>query len=336
MPLTFLNGNSPDYAGQSVADGNAILTSIQSTLQTAGWTTESTNLLNGNTEGQFVLMKCESIVGNISVYYKFSIADNSANIAGGHKLIVQGSDDLAFSAGNTSKLYTLDYIDFNTDSRLWVTADEETFALCLISFASLAGGIHGGFLNRIEPTTDNGAYCIGYILSNIELKYTGYENASPDKAFYQIGRDAHSGRKWYEVLDAYHWQSLSAKYSQPNVLPVQGFFDRYTVGLIPARAFIETSLTLARRNTGFMAHNGNLNGLNGKAVLGEWFVTEGRNGPTDYATTGLLQTPLYYRGSTKFNVVGMASFSAGIQVEDSVGRRYLSVGSVGWSGVRIA
>ena len=333
MPLTFLNGGGPDFAGQPVGDGNAILTNIKTTLETAGWTTATDNIQSANTDGQFIVMQCTSLIGSITVYYRFMILDNSANIAGGYKLTIAGSTIASF-VSNTSDEYTLDYIDFNTDSRLWITADDETFAICLISFASLAGGVHGGFLNRIEPQTDIGGYCIGYILSNIQLKYSGYQDTTG--SFYQIGQDAHAGRQWYEVIDAFYWRGFDQEYTGTDILPIQGFFDRYTTCLVPFESYIETSQNNAAFNAGYNAQNGNVNGVDDKAVLGEWFVTEGRNNINDYATPGLLQTPLYYRGSTKFNVVGMASFAAGIQVEDTIGRRYLSVGPVGWAGQRIS
>jgi hypothetical protein len=334
MPTIYSNGGSPNYLGNVVADGTGILTQIRDDLLLAGWTTHTSNILTGNTFGQFVTMVCAPIntIGP-GVYYRFSIADGSDSVAQGINLVVQGSTSSAFTTA--SKQYYLTYVDYNQASRLWITADGESFAICLASFATLAGGIHGGYLDRVEDT-DTGAYCIGYILGDHTIRYPN--NADTTRAFYQIGIAAHDGvTAWKEILDDFDFDGFNLPASSSRKLaPTQGYFDRYTVCTVPYQAFdANANSTNATRNPGYRAQKGKLNGLNNKAVLGEYFVTEGRGNQTNYTVSGVLAPILYYRGNTKWNVVGMSSFPGGGQVEDVAGRRFLSVGSLGWQGMLI-
>lgn len=331
MPTVFANGGAPNYSGISVANGQAILTSIRDTLVSAGWFTASDSIGVGNALNQFVTMRLTSIVGGIQVWYRFTIKDNSDNVAGGLKVTVQGSNNVGFTT--VSSEFDLPFAQFNQDSRLWISCDEESFAISLISFATLARGVHGGFLNRIE-TTDNGAYCIGYILSDIEQTY----GTTGGGVFYQVGLSAFNGTAWREIAQDFQKVAFTTSNNSTASASVgcfQGYFDRYTTCIIPYRCYSNTNTTDESRNPGYRAFNGRLNGVNDKAVLGEYFVTEGRGSTTNYTVTGVLSPLLYYRGNTKWNVVGMASFPAGVSVEAIDGTRYLSVGPQGWQGMRI-
>ena len=116
---------------------------------------------------------------------------------------------------------------------------------------------------------------------------------------------------------------------------MQGIFDRYTVCTIPYTNFSYTSTTDVTKNISANAMNGQINGITNQAIIGEYFFPEGRQ-RGGYSVTGILSPQLYYRGSVRNAVVGMASYPAGIQlIDNQSGNRYLSGGSVGWQGFRI-
>jgi hypothetical protein len=331
MPTVYANGGAPNYSGVPVANGSEILENIRDTLVSAGWFTVFDSIGIGNALNQFITMRLTSVVGGTQVWYKFTILDNSENVAGGLKVSIQGSSNAGFTI--TSSEFDLPFTQFNEDSRLWISCDEEAFAISLISFATLARGVHGGFLNRLE-TTDNGAYCIGYTLSDIEQTY----GASGGGIFYQVGLSAFNNTAWREVAQDFqkvNFTTIMSAVATSNTGCYQGFFDRYTSCIIPYRCYSNTVTLEESRNPGFKAFNGRLNGVNEKAVLGEYFVTEGRGSTANYSVTGVLSPILYYRGNTKFCVVGMSSFPAGVSVEAIDGSRYLSVGPIGWQGMRI-
>ena len=326
MALTFINGGSPDYQGVLVPNGASILTEIRNGLEQAGWQIQISSIGIGNELTQNLVVSCTSSPDNITVYYRFRIVDDSANVANGLALSIQGSQNSGFTS--VSKEYLLNFLNINSNSRLWLTADEESFVICLLSFSSLSGSVFGGFLKRIEET-DSGAYCIGYLLSDVTKK--------PGNQFMQIGVSAHNNINWMPMLDVYQFTNYESngQLSSANAAPMQGIFDRYTVCTIPYTNFSYTSTTDVTKNISANAMNGQINGITNQAIIGEYFFPEGRQ-RGGYSVTGILSPQLYYRGPVRNAVVGMASYPAGIQlIDNQSGNRYLSGGSVGWQGFRI-
>lgn len=319
MPLTFLNGGSPNFTGEPVFDGNSTLVNFRDTLITAGWVLESQLLSGGDTVGDYVILRATSLVGSFNCWVRVSILDNSDNIIDGYKIGVELSQNVGFTIA--SPIYEMTYIGANTESRLWIAADEESFCVSLRSFNGLMIGIHGGFLERVEPLTDQYAYAIGYLAT------IGLTNQ------YRVAKGAIDTGNWTEILNRDYFRGSDSNLldQQASIAPTQGTFDRYTTVVMPFINFESSSASNVGRN----AQNGQLNGLDGRAILGEYFITEGLGGQSTYSTTGNLGVPLYYRGNVKFAIVGVASLIASAQVEDSGGTRYLSTGGLGYQGFQI-
>lgn len=318
MPEVYLNGGGPNYAGHAVFSVFDILDSIRSTLVSAGWTQLTTQLSANDDLSQSVLMRANAIAGGHQAWYRFSVVSNSANYVDGFSIQVQGFQSPALLRPSLS--YNLDYIGAGTEARLWVIANSEAACICLRAFGGLGKGIHIGFLDRVEPTTDAFAYAIGtFYMADFRL------------TDYAIARSAHTSTDWLLVKDSYSTNNYLLASGSAGGIPLQGNHDRHTTILRPEEHFSLTASTNAGRN----AFNGRLNGLDGKAVLGEYFFVEGRSNSADYTVTGNLSPMLYYRGNVQFAITGLASLSAFAQVEDAVGTRYISTGGLGNQGFRI-
>lgn len=215
--------------------------------------------------------------------------------------------DLDGTDATLSPAITLTYGSGGTNA-LWLTADEDSGCIYFRSDANVSSNAHFGFLNRPSPNLDP----YGWMVGVLDWRYN---NAYWSKSFRQ----------------QVNWRPVGADYNNADNMnslqmtcAYQGTFDQYTVSLVPINSFDNSTSS----NTAFQAYKGAVSLLNDKPVLGTFFYLEG---------TGTRSTPtsrLYYRGTVKHAVTGLASLNPGEQVESN-GERFISAGTQEFQGFRI-
>lgn len=299
----FLNGGFPFYQGSVFNNETELLELIRDNLVLAGWTVVNDAIATS----QLLLM--QGIDGTHNNWFKFTTQDNNV-LPNGKDLIVQGDldgTDTNLSPGDI-KGFFLD----NAENRFWLTADTGAFGIALDSFNGETIGIHGGFLDREEPTTDEFAWMVGFIDNKPEKKY--------------IAKDTQTGSIWHQIYSRFN-------NNNPEYAPLHGVSDLYTICSNPYFTIINPNGGgLSDTNPGYNYYNGNKNGYDQNVLVSEYFHLEGL---TSY-TNGATANSLYYRGKVKFCGGGLSSLNAKENAVDAAtGGRYLSTGGLRSQGLLI-
>lgn len=306
MPLTFLNGGSPNYTGFQFTSTSGLLTEIESTLNTAGWTTISSS----STE---LFIRGNSIIGNYPCFIDFVVSGTSPNLT----LTMRAWQESTKTTGSPAGIHTLTFTNGQIN-RLWLTANEEAGCVCIFNQNGASVGIHFGFLARYE-TTDANAWMIG------RLHSSGYLYAYVAKS----------------KFNNTNWRQLSLDYNQygndpynppfPNAPLQLSTFDLLArIGFTSPSPFTNTTST----NVGYLAYNG-IRNYDGNCVIDPYLYIEGRGGIGNYGSTPYPYS-LFVRGLVQFGFCGVANLQAGQYCNDPItGNKILSVGGLQWQGMRI-
>lgn len=299
---TFVNGGvANNYPGLEFTNTASLLSAIASTLTLEGWTTITSSPLR---------MKGVNS-NNDNCWFRFTTAD-FPSLVNGKQLQVEGDVD---GTGNTfSPLFFLLYVE-NGSNRLWMTADNDSFALSLLSSNGGQSGIHAGFEENIDPS-DRFNWGIG------QIDYR-YNTAYKAKNFV-------STEVWHRLSDSY---PDSENVGVPSATaPFQGTFDSHTICIKPHVSY-DTANVL---NAGYKAYNGQVNGVDDQPILDVFYRIEGQSPNPSYLSPGTdAAVPMYPRGIIKHCVQGMSSLNQG-EKKTVDGKVYMSVGGLGWQGMRIA
>lgn len=323
MTQIFINGGGPDYLGFNFTNSTSLLTELHTQLVAAGATSVVNTPLENLIEVQL----------NATDSSHFCLLRFYTEPAGG---ITRLTARISQSE-NLSSMHIPMAIRYEPglSNRLWAAIDSDHIALTIQTFSGVQTGLYFGFLDRVSPSVDEFAYIASF------LHASNFGIANPGEATLlstcYIAKSAHTGSNWHPIGSDYLNSTLATYYSQgtsstgPMEYP-QGTFNRHTTCVLPnSGSYVSTVASNAARN----AFNGNANGLNNKTVLGEVYRIEGRGISTGYAIAGELPPLLYFRGVYKDVVTGMTHLLPGAQVEDTLGRRFISVGPLRWLGMRI-
>jgi hypothetical protein len=320
MTTRFINGGEPNYLGFPFYSEIELLEKIRDEAVLAGWTVED-DLISTQSE---MTLSAISGVNAHKCYLVFKVEDNAA-ITYGKKLTLYG--DLTGTGTSISSTCYTTFIG-GEEGRLWAAITESHMGICTVGTDSNYRGIHGGFCDRVDPINDSGAWYIGYI-HQIHSNY--------------VARAAHNQEIWRRLnnnnvfLDQ---QILSSKYRVEG--GSSGCTDRYTTsqGGFKAGLFYVSAETINDNIPNTYFYKGALNRGTSSAVIGNYYLPEGRNSKYDWGLkpdSTVLANTMYFRGVIPNLRVGVASLAGGSQVEDSeTGERILSTGDITWQGMRIA
>lgn len=322
MGLIFRNG-SGNYEGESFNDSTTLLENLRDWLQLAGWTIRDDFI----SASQLLVMQGNAVDNNDVCFIEFRIADQTG-VLNGKILEIRG--DIDGSGNDFSEKYPFNFIE-NSTNIIYLTADDDSFAIFIESNDGQFNNGHFGFLERLDPNSDT----FGWMVGRIDWRVL---NASWAKSYF-------NNTVWRIVGDDFWYPDYTSNSVARNSVPYQGLHDRYTTNF----KFVYSSNDYWNQgNPSFEAPNshniayywfhGALNPVTNLPVLGEMYYLEGRGSENNYGSIGQgqeLPSPLYYRGAVKHCVIGMASLTVKTQVIDKQGQRYLSVGNKGQQGMRI-
>ena len=305
MALIFINGDGPDYLGYKFGTSIELIDKLDFELTNAGWTKV------GKVAGTSLLMRGNSIANNHNCYVQFTISNYTA-VTNGKYLNVSGW--LAESS-NQSTVRSLTFIESTQSmlaiNRLWLTADQEAGCLAIFGSNGDYGGIHFGFLDRID-NTDQWAWMVGLIHAR------GYVYGQVAKAKY----------------DNSIWQTIGPRYttkycSYDNFAGTTQNFPMSTVDfMVRGKNYYHN--TFADASNAFLnPPSGRLN-YDGNPVIDSYYYLEATSNGS-----GFLSQQLYFRGNVKFAYTGTSTLKPMQQVIDSKsGYRFLAIGP-GWQAMRI-
>jgi hypothetical protein len=312
MSIQFINGGAPNYAGASFTSTSSLISLLETTFLAAGWSVVSKTS---------TILSVSCTADCTVVFTRSTWAGGPAN---GYGLSVTGLHSSVSSP--THVLNTLYYVEGITNY-LWGAIDQDSGVLATVDSV----GVHFGYLDRPNPSSDRWGWMIGNLSPSFILSNDQYPGVFYAKSF----------------LNSTNWKSLSNDFrslaSTSNIYGVGAYWgvsDRYTtcIGSNPSAVGWAVFSTNSNTNVGFNSNMGQINGVDLKPVLGEYYYVEGRESLTAYGSAASYEgrSPLlYFRGNVKHCVVGMSSLSNKSQVIDSYGRRFISSGSVGVQGFRI-
>jgi hypothetical protein len=320
MTTRFINGGLPNYLGFIFNSGTELLEKIRDEAILAGWTVEDDLI---STQSEMTLSAISGINAH-KCYLVFKVTDNP-NITNGKLLTLYG-DLTGVGTSLSPEIYTT-WIDGN-EGKLWAAITESHIALCTVGIDSDYRGIHGGFCDRVDSINDAGAWYIGYI------SVFPYNN--------WVARAAHDQEIWRQVNNnsVIRWGEDWSENLRVDG-GSSGCNDRYTTG--QGKPYTSSTPELVNVNTIRAPityfYKGALNRGTSTAVIGNYYLPEGRTTINDWGTvTGstILANTMYFRGIIPNLRVGMASLSGGTQVISSAnGERVLSTGGITWQGMRI-
>ncbi len=335
MPLTFVNGGSPDYMGSSFTTTSGLLTTIRNTLVTAGWTT----VTDAITASSNLLMRGVTAVNNHNCWVEFTVKNN-AGVTNGKFLVIRGWLQALGTNKSPDDSTRLAFIE-TADNRLWMNCNQDYGCISILSNDGQMLPIHFGFADRIS-NSDDSAWYVGYIASFHRNAYVARKVQDNTQIWHVTEREftnALSLSTFHSTIPVDFTSAVTASYSNTNYL-VQGLFDRYTVGLGTGTGAHYVATGGLTTHVSQYSFNGNVNAVDNLPVLGEYFHMEGKSSLAGYtASTGGSNTfaaTLYFRGVIQGAVVGLASLAAGVRVIDTEGNVYLSGGGVTYQGFRIA
>jgi hypothetical protein len=306
---TYINGTSPNFLGATFTSSTDLLTLIRDTLLGENWVTVTDDIAN-----RLLLMKGITTQNNHECWIKFV----TSVVSGTQEQLTIYGDQTGANTILSAGFYLYYYTD-NTNY-LYLTCDNDSGAISTIPYILTSQrSVYFGFYNRVSITNAY-AWGVGYI-------HAGYNNHS-------IAKHPHTGGNW-ALLHNDYFDSLNTN-TVNQCKADNGVLDRYTTCLKPMTSpgnnIASNEDGVNKYNQGYLYYSGALNALNNSPVLGEMYLQWG------VATDSAYLTSLYFLGTIKHCVVGMCSMGAGVQVIDSLDRRYLSAGtsgSPGWLGMRI-
>lgn len=301
-------GEAPHYLGEIFTTRNELLTGLRDFLADIdgpNWEIVDDQITT------FSFFKAKGTYnGTDNCWVLFSIGAQ-VGITGGFRLIIQGDKD-GTGASMSPNVIALNFIE-NSENAYWVAADTSWVNICIQSNTSEIKGVCAGFLEKRVVANDSNAWVVGYLDNKLDTKY--------------IARDWLNTADWVR-LDSFwyfkeHFNNLHA--------PIQGIVDRHTT-CISSHGETNTS----NRYPGFKFYNGQLNGVDGKPILSEYYTLEGTVANTsNYTTTnGIYPSFLYFRGLWPEVYVGGGSLAGGAQFLAGT-ERYLVVGNEGWATIKI-
>lgn len=337
MTTVYLNGGAPDYLGYIFDNETSLLSVIKSTLESAGWVTE-TDAISSN--------KRLTMKGELSGSYcwiRFSTLETAT--PGLFTLSIRG--DLTGNNTTLSPDTLLLNFNDNVNNQLWLSVDESGGCICTIPFTGRARGVHFGFVKNRVASDDNTCIYVGYL--NVHTKFT------------YVAGNYYNSTAWHHIHDsitrtaAISDQLIGAASLGTTTAAIvniyHGLLDRFTVSN-PGHFGTSTN-ELALRQYVYLrgSYRGQVSPINQKPILGDYYYIEldAVNGVLPTGTqvniaTSLMPQVFYYRGNIRFAAIGLASLVAGAQVITEEGHRYLSCGSnvetqndddFAWQGFRI-
>jgi len=330
MPLTFLNGGSPTYQGIAFSDTTTLLTQIHDTMVTAGATsvtnTPASNLIE-------LVLNATDNSDTCAIRFITSIPQ-----AGTMRLSVY----MAHTSGFTivSPEYKIECVNGNPNN-LWVTCNSDFVNICIQSFSGSAQAIHAGFFLRLDPALDPFGFGVGipHATAYSFSSYNGQQTSQ--KVNLHVGKDISTGAiNWFAPIDGFFngtnttLSANSGRFPDPDQGAYfgQGFLNRHAAVVFP---YIDAENT-TNINAGRNCHIGNVNGVNAKTVIGEYYFIEGLTDPSGYGDdTRPTAIPLFFRGVIQGIAVGGSHLLDAAQVEDTTGQRFISCGGLGYQLMRI-
>ena len=316
MSLIFRNGGG-SYTGETFQTDTEILQNLRDWLQLAGWTIRD-DFISGS---KLLVMQGNATDNNDTCFIEFRTEDITGEL-NAKELKIRGDID---GGGSTlSPEFNFKFINSSANI-IYLTADDDSFALYIESNDGVYNNGHFGFLNRLDPNTDT----FGWMVGRIDWRVN---NAYWAKSF-------RNGTNWRRVGDDY-WYADNMS-DQRNQVSYGGLWDRYCVSLT------ETTNEYSAnnggyhkdysRNTGYYGNKGAISPITNLPLLGEYYYLEGRGYNKygdDFAENE--PPPLAFRGIVRHATIGIASLPAKMQVTDKSGNRYISTGGFGNQGFRIA
>lgn len=322
MTLIFRNGGS-NYVGETFDTETVLLQNLRDWLQLAGWTIRD-DFIN---ESKLLVMQGNAIDNNDTCFIEFRSV-NEEGVLNGKILQIKG--DIDGSGSILSDPINFKFIN-NSTNIIYLTADDDSLALFIESNDGSFNNGHFGFLDRLDPNSDTFGWMVGRIDWRVNNSFWA--------------KSYHNGTDWRKVGDDYWYSDTITSYAGRATTPYQGLIDRYTTHFKfiydnyrnwdDDRSFHNSD----NKNIGYYFYNGALNPVNNLPVIGEMFYLEGLGSQSNYGSNAqgdYLPPQLYYRGTVKHCVIGLASTVVKTQVIDKEGNRYLSVGGKGYQGMRIA
>lgn len=311
MPLSFLNGQFPDYSGLIFQTATQLIDNIQTLLETAGWLTYFKT-----EEGLGLTMSAISDNGH-SCHIEFFVTDYTT-VTNGKYLNVRAWHEATKVTGSPLDVHRFIFVD-NRINRLWITADEDAGCIAVFGATGSMNGVHFGFLDRVDPT-DEWAWMIGYINAQ-----TGYN-------FAYVAKSKHNNTNWRRLSLDYgstHGSYNSAEFDWENMYPAT-CVDMTMRGDARSRSSLDGNGV----NAFYNPYAGRLN-YDGRALIDRYSYIEGRGSMTNYNPGSYHQ--LSFRGFVKHAYCGVASLGTAAQVTDPfTGFRIMSVGGTYTQGMRIA
>lgn len=313
MTSYFINGGAPNYTGHLFTTTSGLLSVLQSTFTSAGWTVFSSTSTS-------LVVTCHA-----DCFISFDRVVWTGGPTNGYSMTIRGLHSTNVYSPS-DQINSLLYVE-GSNNYLWGVIDEDSGCLCTTDSV----GVHFGYLDRPNPASDRWGWMVGNL--SIDMRYP---NSYWAKSFF----------------DSTNWKSVGASFTTTasatytaNIVQSGAFWgviDRYTTAVSVQNTSTTTTSNFlgntVNTNAGYGAHNGQVNGVDSKPVVGEFYYVEGRT-PTSYGSAGSpngsLSIPLFFRGNVKHAVVGLASLPNKAQVVDTYGRRFISSGGIAVQGFRI-
>lgn len=308
MPTVFLNGSSPAFLGWEFTSSVDLINQLETKLIEAGWT--SLNKIAG------VNLFVRGVnTNNENCWIEFKVANNVGQTNGKY-LVLRGWQEAAQVNASPDNTLRWEYIEGEIN-RLWLSADSSAGAMCIFPSIGNSKGYHFGFPDSVLSSDPFGWY-VG------EISSLGYAACYVCKSF--VGSTT--------------WKLLSADFNSYGTGATSTAFPLTTFDYLALVTYPSASSALfytitTNTNPAYFANQGRINPVDNKCPLLPYGYLEGRNATTAYGSAGNNNLP--FRGFIKFCYTGVANLAAAVRALDSVtGYRVLSVGGVGWQGMRIS
>ena len=304
MPRTALTGGAPLYQGQQFSSENELLNEVKNLFTTAGQVVTDEIATNRR-------ILCEGNDNGDKCWIEFKVKDDPG-ILDGKKLVIRGDLDGTGSSVSDDDIYVAKFTDDDSaNNRLWLVADEGSFAIAIVGVGQVIVGYNGGFLKR-HVATD----VFAWGLFSLDLDYSKFV----------LARGFHADDDWHK---------LSQDYSLNIASPIQGLVDS---AVICAGNLSNTSTSTGNSAYRFLdggqvaVDNDPANNL---IEFSERYFIEGRNSINfGYNSPGNNAPPeLYFRGAMKFVTNGVAQAPGEAIVGNAQSGIVLSCGNLGVQGI---
>lgn len=303
MPQIYIYGSSPTFAGFTFSTASQLLNKIAGELVNAGWTITNDSITASN----FFIARGVTTNGH-NCWIKFTTSTVSGTQ---QRLTIRGDLDGANTTLMTDGVVYLDF-DSSLTNFLYLPADQDSGAICILSgdAAVPVRSAHFGFLDRVD-TSNQWAIMVGHLISwNTGTHF--------------IAKSSHA---------AVNWQRFSADRENGALLTDANSSSALQIHLEEGQQDIAChALTLQNTsrqlnsisnvNWGYFSTAGQVNGSTNKPLLSPYYLREGRNGTTNYGSSGgggtkagfNLAPKLYFPGVVKHCWRGAASLLEGEQI----------------------